>query len=415
METSLYTRLALLLLMPILANSQNVIIKKPVPSSYGIRRGISFSVNGNGYIGLSDVGDSSYFWKYLQADDAWERIANMPGPQLVTYASGFVIGDNIYVVGGAGTTTADNLRSVYQYNTLTGNWSTKNIFPDSGRHSGIGASTGGKGYYGLARLSQITSGFDNSFYEYDPTNDNWKKLKDFPGEQRDGAFAFALDGKIIVGGGRTASFQYLSDLWEYDPASDNWSLLNQLMGTFPVGIAYSTSFSIQGNPYITCGHLGNNIDYSKKIYRYNQSIKDFDESSANELPNAIGRTGVCAFSIGNKGYVVGGWNQTIPLGYKAVYEFTPQAVGLNDIEGFDFEIYPNPSSGKLILSLKNQETNITEIKVVDITGKVQFILSDVYFEHNTIDLDIESLNNGMYFLSMVSGKAKTMQKFFVQK
>jgi N-acetylneuraminic acid mutarotase len=397
--------------------SQNVVLKNPHPSSFGVRQGVSFGVNGSGFIGLFDTMDSTYFWKYNTVTDSWVRIPNMPGPKRVQYASGFAIDNTIYVVGGSGTSPTNILRGVYAYNTTSNVWSVKGVFPDSGRAVGIGLSVGDKGYFGLGSTNNPSQAIlDNSFYEYNAATDHWTKMADFPGVGRQFAFGFVLNNKIIIGGGYDASYNYLNDLWEYDPSSDNWTQLNAFMSAFPLGIVGSVGFSIQQHGYIACGSLGSNTVFSKLIYEYDPINKDFIESSSNNMPINEGRKQVCAFGLGDKGYVIGGWNSSLFKGYNDVYEFTPPVTGIDEEQMSGIYFYPNPSKGKIAINLGEHLNEVENITILNVLGEKLFNLSQnsIQKNNNTIELDIHSLKSGVYFLSIDFGHSQSIKKIVVE-
>lgn len=52
-------------------------------------------------------------------------------------------------------------------------------------------------------------------------------MSDFPGEARNNAIAFVLNGKGYVGLG-TNSTTMFKDFYEYDPATDTWTKIADL-------------------------------------------------------------------------------------------------------------------------------------------------------------------------------------------
>jgi len=402
--------LIFIFVISITVSAQNIIQKKTHPSKIGIRQGVSFSVNGNGYIGLFDTADSSYFWKYLPATDTWVNIPNMPGPKQVTYASGFAIDNSFYVVGGANSSLKNLYRGVYEYNTINGKWTTKNVFPDSGRMFGFGVSVGSKGYFGLGTTSSTSdSGFDQYFYSYDPVLDHWTRLADFPGTPRSFAFAFTLNNKILVGGGLKTDYGQLNDLWEYDPIQNSWVLLNNSMNAFPNGISSTVAFTIQNEAYLVGGTLGNTSTFSKSIYTYDKVNKDFVASAENDLPITIGLGQACAFSLNDKGYVIGGWNNLNVWGYKNVYQFSPTTGLMESINNSRIEVYPNPFTDKIILNLNEIKGALSQIVITNFLGEEQiYSVNDI--EEGKIKVDLSALKSGAYFMKIKSENGTYVRK-----
>lgn len=93
----------------------------------------------------------------------------------------------------------------------------------------------------------------------------------------------------------------------------------------------------------------------------------------------------------------------------------PEVVSIKDRTSSDFslKIYPNPSNGMLFLNGNSQVSNY-EIKVFDVIGSCIFIQST----YNTFlpkSIDLSSLNNGVYFLTISSNGNSFNQKIIIQK
>jgi PKD repeat protein len=80
-----------------------------------------------------------------------------------------------------------------------------------------------------------------------------------------------------------------------------------------------------------------------------------------------------------------------------------------------FSLYPNPTSGILILKMNNAQTTQVVIEVMDAAGKVvlnnEFIFSD---KTNSTEINLEKFANGIYFIKLVSDN-KTTQTIKVVK
>lgn len=69
-------------------------------------------------------------------------------------------------------------------------------------------------------------------------------------------------------------------------------------------------------------------------------------------------------------------------------------------------MYPNPSSGNVNFSLKNDTLNT--IQIFDIRGSL--ILSEENISRNKATISIENLNSGMYFVKIISEKGQSVVK-----
>ena len=91
-------------------------------------------------------------------------------------------------------------------------------------------------------------------------------------------------------------------------------------------------------------------------------------------------------------------------------------VGVNTLIGAnEISFYPNPSKDKLVITgnddlLKNSAFSITDIRGREVNG-VQFVRA----ASGDLNVDISSMNNGIYFLQIVSGNRSAIQKFVVLK
>ena len=72
-------------------------------------------------------------------------------------------------------------------------------------------------------------------------------------------------------------------------------------------------------------------------------------------------------------------------------------VGVNDYDGFDFKVYPNPTTGVVYIQITNLNSPITEFHVFDAYGKLIRVV-DV----QTTQIDLSGLANGVYFVKAVS-------------
>ena len=72
-------------------------------------------------------------------------------------------------------------------------------------------------------------------------------------------------------------------------------------------------------------------------------------------------------------------------------------VGVNDYDGFDFKVYPNPTTGVVNVQITNHNSPITEFHVFDAYGKLIRVV-DV----QTTQIDLSGFASGVYFIKAVS-------------
>jgi N-acetylneuraminic acid mutarotase len=98
----------------------------------------------------------------------------------------------------------------------------------------MGFSIGNKGYVGTGeRYSQVLS-CTTDFWEWDQTNDIWKKVADFGGQIRMGAIGFSIGQKGYLGLGINLGTIY-NDFWEYTPSSESTGM-NEIKNNIDLNI-----------------------------------------------------------------------------------------------------------------------------------------------------------------------------------
>ncbi len=134
----------------------------------------------------------------------------------------------------------------------------------------------------------------------------WTQKASFPGVPRVSTVSFTIGSKVYIGTGQDSSSNLLSDFWEYDPAVNAWTQLADFTGSARRG---AVGFVIGLKGYIGTGFDGtaNLLDF----YEYNPSINNWNQKKKLGNPTSLPRRDASAFTIGNQGYVVGGYDGTI--------------------------------------------------------------------------------------------------------
>ncbi len=149
------------------------------------------------------------------------------------------------------------------------------------------------------------------FWEYNPINDEYLKLADFSGYQRNGGNGFAINNKIYYGSGFDNN-NNLKDFWEYDISSNSWIQKTNFPGKARTG---SITFSINGFGYLGGGKEDSEFFSSKNpfddFWKYNYvndawsripSFLDIDTNSVFGMANGI------SVVVGDIAYIGLGWN-----------------------------------------------------------------------------------------------------------
>jgi N-acetylneuraminic acid mutarotase len=177
-------------------------------------------------------------WEYDPGTDTWKALAPMPSKRGSALAA--VVGDKIYVVGGATIIPGSKETAVFpthphmsvgtveEYDPATNTWRERSAMPTPRNHAAIGVVNGkiyviggrvGAAFIGLASDISVVE-------EYDPATDQWSGPRARMPIARSAIGAAVYRGRIYVAGGEyqdphmMATFRALE---AYDPASNTWT------------------------------------------------------------------------------------------------------------------------------------------------------------------------------------------------
>ena len=255
----------------------------------------AYVATGSNYIGFPvDRGYQRFMYRYDPSLDVWKRMADLPPAGKATVqAVGFAIGEKGYVCGGVENAT------LWEYDPATNLWSQRINCPRAIKE-GIGFAITLKAYVGLGGANEID--YKNDFYEYDPSKNKWTQLNDFPGAPRRGSIGFSMNGKGYTGLGYkdigSNNHGYFKDLWEYDPLTDDWTRLPDFPGEARED---AIGFGIDGAIYVGMGGIND-------FYKYDLKTKEW--STLNYIPGNY-RISAFSFCIGSGIYYGGGMSPNL--------------------------------------------------------------------------------------------------------
>jgi len=116
--------------------------------------------------------------------------------------------------------------------------------------------------------------------------------------------------------------------------------------------------------------------------------------------NASGTGGSVSYSVGQLFYTTAfGANGSVSEGVQQPFEISVLS-GVEDITGIDlyYAVYPNPTSGKLTLNVKNYEPNTFTYQLFDVNGKM--LRNDRLIKNETI-IEMSDLISSTYFLKVI--------------
>ena len=267
------------------------------------------AVGDKAYIGFGSDPNGMYptdWWEYNMISDIWTQKANFPNigrnhPAMVN------VGDKIFI--GCGSNNTGNLGDWWEYDISNDVWQQKTDLPANDRHHPFYFGIGNYAYVGFGHGSVIGPGSNpnsnsniyNDFYRYDPSNDSWLQLSDFPSESRVAGTQFSYNGKgyILSGDGDNHGPLDSGEFWEYETSNDSWLQLNSHPGD---AIWAPGNFVIDCNVYFLLGQNNNTAPstYVGNIYQYKLSSDCgcTDSIAENYSSIAIIDDGSCCFFSG---------------------------------------------------------------------------------------------------------------------
>lgn len=273
----------------------------------GRSNAISFSLSGKGYFGTGTNNETPFLgdiWAYDPATDTWTQKSDIP---MYPTEIALSIGDKAYVLTYSG--------GLYEYSPGPDSWRYLSQFPAPQRTGVTGFVLNGKAYFGTGvKVDGNTITPQKDFWRYDPADNSWIRIKDFPGAARVDAIAFVIGDRAYVGLGfdGEAAPPIYTDMWSYNATTDSWSQIAE----FPeanslVGITFSNNTNAYvGVPENNDQHIGEMYEYSPATDAW-RKVNSFPSGSSLQTHS---------FTIGERMFVVGGWYTDYS---REVWEFIP--------------------------------------------------------------------------------------------
>ncbi len=363
-----------------------------------------FAIGSKIYYGSEyGLGASRNYWSFDTINYKWTRIADLP---TTNYSFGaFSIADKGYSLHHNGNDTF----SLFQYSPASNLWSSKKPFTYNLLGGwGLFLTIGYDMYMGTSLYGpQLNNGSpirSSKFWKYESITDSWVQKANVPGNPRDGAIGFSLNGKIYIGGGSSFDSQsnpiYHQDFWEYNPSNNSWSAKANIPipTVYPSSLARSCSINNEGFLIMNWIILKYNPIVNKWDTMYYYDINNPSQQLFNE--NIIG-----AVSVGSKIFsVTSGFNTSqIPAFYEFGVFSDNNTTNLFENDFYNsIKIYPNPTTGWLKIETENHTT----ITIQDLNGKI-LQTQDVDKQGQ---IDISSLSSGMYLLRTKEGVTRKFIK-----
>ncbi len=242
--------------------------------------GAQLEPNGPNWVPINNA------WEYDPATDHWKALAPMPTARGAANAA--VVGDKIYVIGGASVHPGQKIVGLSaqvphralgtneMYDPATNTWQERSPMPTSRNHAAIGV-VNGKIYVLGGRLGAVfvNASPTDVVEEYDPATDSWGYAKAKMPMPRSGTAYGSYNGKIYVAGGEYLDNNLVGTyrtLEAFDPVANTWEELPPLATP-----RHGLVGGVAGNRfYVVSGHLQSGNIYGDPL--------DSNETDAIDLP-----------------------------------------------------------------------------------------------------------------------------------
>ena len=246
-----------------------------------------------GLLSFSGCGDDDNTGDETPSAD-WEEFSALPTSFRTHHSYAFGIDGVGYIVGGQSLTGPR--KDFFSYDPGQDAWTQLTDYPGPHRGYGIGDVANGKAYFGFGY--GINDDYLNDLWVFDPATNSWQELAECPCSPRIHPAFVHLNGKIYVGMGEDANNNDLNDWWEYDISSDSWTKKLSLPGSVR---HHPYQFAIGDYVYAGMGH--HLMDIFNDWYRYDPATDTWETMAS--LPDQ-GRVAGSQFSHKGMGYIISG-------------------------------------------------------------------------------------------------------------
>jgi N-acetylneuraminic acid mutarotase len=224
----------------------------------------AIGINGIGYVGLGQFGDDEHF-KYDPATNIWTQIANAPISSFAN-TDPFVINGKGYYPNYPGSPG-----SLYMFDPILDTWTAVAAMPISVGHRNPTFAIGSKGYFKNG----------TSFFEFDPATNTWTAKADFPGIAPNNNIGLSQHGYGFFIGGYLGWGDMYQEVWRYDPNNDTWSQL----GDYPFNARrWAVKAKVGERCYLGLGTNGTNFNDFWEFDHLAAGIEDFNLENFTAYP-----------------------------------------------------------------------------------------------------------------------------------
>ncbi len=362
---------------------------------------MAFSIGSKGYFvgGVNDdISNSNELWEWDATTEIWTQKADLTNN--IVSGVAFSIGNKGYITAGYGSEFYTDL---LEWNQATDTWSAKSSLPVARAQASV---------FIIGTKVYLVGGFDenynslNEMWEWEQTTDTWTQKTDLP-EAIFGVAAFAIGTKGYFIGGVSGTSP-TNKLWEWTQETNSWEQKENI----PVARVGAVSLSIEDRRFIATGE--STSSYLKDLWEWDVSTENWIQRT--DLPASY-RARSCAFTIDNKGYILGGAKGSDVVDVlNEMWELQIEATEINDIRKStnNIKIFPNPSSNNFNIQFNKDYENI-DIKIIDLAGRnVYSEKTNISNNNDMVNINIENLPKGIYMINIKTEKEYFLEKLIIQ-
>ncbi len=227
---------------------------------------------------------------------------------------------------------------------------------------------------------------------------------------------------VLIGLGNYGNTDYVKVSTNANAATP---IFNSVQGNLPQMPVYASTFECNNDGLVFIG-TDKGLYYTQNIFATtvnwvmsNSQFGDLPVTAIKQQNNNWAPHYVTDFQYYSEGATNYG---TIYIGTfgKGIYK-TEHFVGIPEIIGGktaqnELFVYPNPATNQASIEYTSNRMGKAQVEVYDVTGKM--VMQQVYTinpSKNTLDLNIEDLNNGMYLIYLNDGIQKLHTKLMINK
>ena len=310
----------------------------------------------------------------------------------------------------------NNIEKLDIYQFLNGTWTYVSYIDYTYDENGNRLTRSNYNSFGTPNF--ILGGIYNYFYNEDNKLTNWELYMSGTDLMQLCTLTYNDDGQVVLEIGQDAfNSGTMEDSWKIDYQYNSDGTLKSTAQSFWSGYwsVYGTELFYYDNNKncIKWDHKDGNTVTDRKEFEYNM------EYSADQLVTPVTpEVETKSLVAMNNMVTVQHWYTQDGVGSLVyvcdyIYDYdTLNYTGVSNqsLAATDLRVYPNPASDLITIAANN--TIISNVDVIDITGKV--VLRKSHLNKEEVDLDLTILKSGIYYVRLATSKGMFTERLIVQ-